>query len=64
MYFLPKKMPKKLEKLVNQLIKDGVSSDNAWGIATNMLQKAGILERNGQKVTRKGRQKRYGSKKP
>jgi len=46
-------MPKKLDKLVTKLKKEGKSESSAWAIATSALQKSGYLKKGSRKVKKK-----------
>jgi len=48
------KMPKILERLVSQLIKNGMSKDKAYAVAVSKLQKSGNLKKGSTEATKKG----------
>ena len=47
-------MPKILDRLVSQLIKNGMDKDKAYAVAVSQLQKAGNLKKGSTEATSKG----------
>lgn len=47
-------MPKILDRLVSQLVKNGMSKDKAYAVAVKKLQESGNLEKGSAKATKKG----------
>ena len=47
-------MPAILDRLVKQLIDNGMSKDKAWAVATKQMQKAGNLKKGTQIATAQG----------
>lgn len=50
-------MPKILDRLVKQLMDNGVPKDRAYAIATKKLQESGNLKKGTQEATEKGRRR-------
>ena len=47
-------MPKILERLVSQLVKNGMPKDKAYAVAVSKLQKSGNLKKGSTEPTEKG----------
>lgn len=50
-------MPKILERLVGQLEAKGMPKSRAFAVATNSLQKTGVLKKGTQELTPKGKKR-------
>lgn len=51
-------MPKALERLVRKIRAKGMPEQSAWAIATDRLQRSGVLKKGTQKLARKKAKKK------